>query len=186
MRYLVRLVPDDHRRERALEAVRSVGRIVGAAVRNAKWTSYGALEVDIFTEGRGDLDTFLAAVAPLAALESVHDLNVAPRHRPHDVLFQEARAYFNSERYWECHEVLEEAWRAARGKEKSNLQGMILVCAALVHHQKGEEDVARGVIKRALLQLDFEAPSYNGMDVALLKRHSEQIASSGRFETFRI
>jgi len=186
MRYLVRLLPGDRRKESALGTVKGIGMIVGAVVRNPKWTSYGALEVDVFAGGRGDLDTFLAAVAPLAVLESVHDLNSAPRHRPLEELFNEARDYFNSERYWECHEVLEEVWRVADGKEKSNLQGAILVCAAFVHHQKGQDDVARSIIKRALRQLDFEAPSYHGVDVASLKRHSERVVSTGRFEAFRI
>ena len=186
MRYLVRLLPVDNRRESALGAIRSIGRIVGAEVRNPKWTSFGALEVDVFVGGREDFDTFVAAVEPLATLESVHDLNLAPRHRSREALFQEARAYFNSERYWECHEVLEEAWRVASGKKRSNLQGAILVCAAFVHHQKGEEEVARSIIKRALRQLNFEIPSYYGIDVASLRRHADQIASSGRFETFGI
>lgn len=186
MRYLIRLLPGDHSRESSLRSVRAVGKFIGVDVRNPKWTSYGGLEVDLFAPGRADLDTFLAAVEPLGHVEWVHDLSVAPSHKSLAEIFQEARAYFNSERYWECHEVLEEVWRQASGKEKSNLQGAILVCAAFVHHQKGEREVALGLLKRALRQLHFEASTYNGLDVASLKQDVERIVSSGKFEIFRI
>jgi len=186
MRYLIRMVSFDDLKGRLLPSVRTLAGSVGVVVRSPKWTSYGALEIDVFAPSKADLDTFLAAVEPLGTLEFARDLNVAPSHRSCKQLFSEARVYFNSERYWECHEALEAAWRLLSGEEKLYVQGLILVCAALVHHQKGEGEVALRVLKRALRQLDFEASHYHGIDVASLKRHSERIASSGRFENFSI
>ena len=163
-----------------------MARSVGADIRNPKWTSHGALEVDVFAPSKADLETLIAAAEPLATFEFVRDLTVAPPHKSDDQLFSEARGYFNSERYWECHEVLETAWRVLSGEEKLYLQGIILVCAAFVHHQKGEAEIALSVLKRALKQLDFGATRYHGIDVASLRRHAERIASSGEFEIFSI
>ncbi len=186
MRYLVRFAPTSAGREDFLRSVRSVARATGAEARNPKWTSYGALELDIFTPSKVDFETFIAAVGPLGTLEFVRDLNQAPPHMSEEELFAEARSYFNSERYWECHETLESAWRNMRGNEKSYVQGLILVCAAFVHHQKGEGVVAMSVLRRALKQLDFGAKSYHGIEVEAFKRQVELIVSTGRFENFRI
>jgi hypothetical protein len=186
MRYLVRMNPHGVLRDALLSSIRAVARSVGVDVRNPKWTSYGALEVDVFAQSKADLDTFLAAAEPLVVLEFVRDLNVAPPYMTDDELFAEARKCFNSERYWECHEILEGAWRHMSGAEKRYVQGVILVCAAFVHHQKDEDKVALGVLRRALRQLDIESPTYHGIDVGALKRQVERIAFSGRFEAFRI
>jgi len=186
MRYLVRINSHTYRNLKLFRSVRSVARFLGVDARNPKWTSYGALELDIFAPSRADLETFLTAAEPLGTLEFVTDLEGPPPHRSDYELFSKARDYFNSERYWECHEVLEGAWRLMTGEEKLYVQGIILVCAAFVHHQKGEGYVALSVLKRALRQLDYKAKDFHGIEVNSLKRHTEQIISSGRFEVFRI
>ncbi|MDE1852153.1 MAG: DUF309 domain-containing protein [Thaumarchaeota archaeon] len=101
-------------------------------------------------------------------------------------LFSEARALFNGERYWECHEVLEGLWRTKQGEEKRLLQGIILVCAALVHHQKGEEDVSLGVLRRALAQIEYSEPEYGGFAVTGLRRNVEDILQSKKVSNFRV
>ena len=88
-----------------------MAKSVGVDARNPKWTSYGALELDIFAPSKAGMDAFLAATEPLGHLEFWRDLNVASQYKTEKELFLEARRYFNSERYWECHEVLEGAWR---------------------------------------------------------------------------
>ncbi len=185
MRFLVRLV-GELPRERLLLAVKTVARSVGAEPRNPKWTSYGALELDIFCPTRADFDLFLLAVKPLARSEFARDLNAAPPHKTEKELFSEAREYFNSERYWESHEVLEGVWRLKQREEKRFLQGIILVCAAFVHHQKGEDEVALGVLRRAADQLDYPTPEYGGFSVPELKSHVQEILRSRRFSNFRV
>ena len=186
MRYLIRMVQRNGPGDGFLSSIKAAAKSVGVDARNPKWTSYGALELDIFAPSKATMETFLAAAETLGRLEFWRDLNVAPQYRTEEELFFEARHYFNSERYWECHEVLEGAWRLSSGDEKRYLQGIILVCAAFVHHQKGEDEVALGVLRRAVKQLDFGAPRYNGIEVNSLRRRAESIISSGRFETFRI
>ena len=186
MRYLIRMVQRNGPADGFLSSIEAVAKSVGVDARNPKWTSYGALELDDFAPSRADVDTFLAVTEPLGRLEFWRDLNVAPLYKTEEELFAEARRHFNSERYWECHEVLEGAWRLSSGDEKRYLQGIILVCAAFVHDQKGEDEVALSVLRRAVKQLDFGAPRYNGIEVNSLRRRAERIISSGRFRTFRI
>jgi hypothetical protein len=186
MRFLVRFAESDLPRERMLTAVRDVGRALGADIRNPKWTSYGALELDIFCSTQADFELFLSAVTPLFNTEFVHDLNKAPAHMSEPELFVESRVYFNAERYWECHEVLEGVWRQKQGAEKSLLQGLILVCAAFVHYQKGEEEVALRVLARGAKQLDFDSPKYGGIDLASLQANVQSILEKKKFSNFRV
>ena len=186
LRFLVRFGPSGMPTKRALASARALARSVSAEARNPKWTSRSALELDIFCPTRADFDLFIAAASPVFEVEFTRDLNVAPAHRSEEELFTEAREYFNSERYWECHEVLEGIWRQRSGQEKSLLQGIILLCAAFVHHQKGEESVAQGVLRRALAQLDFPQPEYGGFDVRRLHEQSDQMLKRSQFEPFRV
>jgi len=169
-----------------LELVRAIAKTLGADLRNPKWTSYGALELDVFCPTRADLDLLIEAIKPIARFEFVKDLNVAPPHKEEGDLFAEARELFNAERYWECHEVLEGIWRTKQGEEKHLLQGIILVCAAFVHHQKGEEAVALGVLGRAIKQLNFSESVYGGFNVAGLEKDADKIIRSREFTNFRV
>ena len=186
MRWLVRFLPTDYPRDTLLSSVRSVARSVGAVARNPKWTSYGALETDVFAPTVADFEVFLAAVAPIAKPEFVTDLNKAAEYLPEGEILAKAKLLFNAERYWECHEVLENLWRQKQGPEKSLLQGIILVCAAYVHHQKGEDAVGLGVLKRAIPQLTFSDPAYGGFSVEGLRSSSQRTLRSGSFSTFQI
>lgn len=186
MRFLVRFIPTDGAQKTTADATRAIARSLGVDARNPKRTSYGALELDLFAPSRGDVDVFLAAVSPLMTLEFITDLNGAPRHRPDEESLAEARALFNAERYWECHEVLEGLWRTKEGQERRLLQGMILVCAAHVHEQKGEHPVAVGILKRAIGQLSYPGGRYHGVDVDALARDARIALESGSLTPFSI
>ena len=184
MRFLIRVDAPEVPRESLLGTVKGIAKTLGVDSRNPKWTSYGALELDIFSPSRADFDLFISAVRPLVSLEFVRDLNVAPPHRAEDELFAEARSLFNAERYWESHEVLEGVWRTKQGKEKRLIQGIILVCAAFVHHQKGEDAVAVGVLRRATPLLEVGGMEYGGFAIDKMVREVQEIARSKRFAVF--
>jgi hypothetical protein len=93
---------------------------------------------------------------------------------------------FNAERFWEAHEVLESIWRVAEGNEKSLLQGLILVCAAFVHHQKGNDEVALGVCRRSLPQLSWDESEYHGIQIGPLRKSVTQMVASERVSLFRL
>jgi len=186
MRFLVRLVTTTSKGDVFLSSVKALARAVGADARNPKWTSYGALELDVFTPTRADFELFLSVVGPICHLEFSRYLNEAPKHTSEEESFSEARAYFNSERYWECHEVLEGVWRNKGGDEKPFLQGLILVCAAFVHHQKRQDKVGLAMLERANRQLDFPAVHYHGIDMIHFRPRVTEILSSGKFSVFTI
>ena len=48
MRFLVRMKAKGVPRERLLGSTKAVARDLGVECRNPKWTSYGALELDVF------------------------------------------------------------------------------------------------------------------------------------------
>ena len=186
MRFLLRIVPASADREATVEAFRGIARSLGSEFRNPKWTSYGALELDAFTPSKADFELILAALRPLAKVEFTHDLNVPPKFMADAEVVEEARGYFDAERYWECHETLEGLWRNKVGEERSFLQGVILVCAAFVHFQKGEENVALKVLERGEKQLSYPSRDYHGVSVSRLKGEVERILLSRQFRTFRL
>jgi hypothetical protein len=186
MRFLIRLVPRDADRVSLLSAIRVIAINLGGRAVNPKWTSYGALEIDVFLSTRGDFEAFMAAITPLAEVEFAKDLQIPPPHLPKDRAVGEAIALFNAERFWEAHEVLESLWRVEEGDEKKLLQGLILVCAAFVHVQKGERDVALGVARRGLPLLGRSGSSYYSVDVSDVRRRMTRMVEAGELSLFRL
>ncbi|HME19475.1 MAG TPA: DUF309 domain-containing protein [Nitrososphaerales archaeon] len=186
VRFLIRIAPGSFKRKEFLPSVKSVTSGLGVQARSPKWTSYGALELDLFAPSNGDIELALAALEPLGRLEFAKDLGQTPQYRSPEEAVREARVLFNAERYWESHEVLEGVWRSLNGEEKRYVQGVILVCAAYVHHQKGKDDVGLGVLRRAERQLDCPWIDYFGLDIARLKSMVRGVLESRDFRTFKI
>ena len=185
MRWLVRFLPTGSPRDSFLSSMKALARSVRVEARNPKWTSYGALELDIFCPTGADFETFLAAAKPIGQTEFVTDLNKAPGYLTDQEILSNAKALFNAERYWECHEALEGLWRRKQGDEKRLLQGIILVCAAYVHHQKGEDEVALSVLTRGAKLLDYPHQRYGGFDVSRLRINVRIILEARRLTGFR-
>jgi hypothetical protein len=162
----------------ATRVVRGIASSIGGKAVNPKRTSYGALEMDVFVESRADFDVFLAAIEPIGKIEFYKDLQMAPDFLPATEALAVSVSLFNSERFWEAHEVLESLWRVAEGDEKRLLQGLILVCAAFVHLQKDEKSVALGVAKRSVPLLTWGGPAYHGIDVSSLRRAMEKMVGT--------
>ncbi|MDA4132693.1 MAG: DUF309 domain-containing protein [Thaumarchaeota archaeon] len=169
-----------------MASVKALAKNVGARVTHPRWASYGALEIDVFTPTVQDFELFTFVVEPLAKVEFTRNLDEAPRFQPKEKIIEEAVGYFNSERYWECHEVLEGVWRPANGKEKLLVQAIILVCAAQVHEQRGEGDVALGIYRRALPQISWDEKSYYGIDVGRLRNEVEAAIANSLVSPLRV
>ena len=185
MRWLVRFLPTGSSRDSFLASIKAVAGSVGVDARNSKWTSYGALELDIFCPTAADFETFLAAATPIGKTEFVTDLNRAPEYLTDEDILSKGKALFNAERYWECHETLEGLWRQKQGAEKRLLQGIILVCAAFVHHQKGEDGVALSVLGRGAKLLDYPHQRYGGFDILKLRKDVRGILEARKVTGFR-
>ena len=97
-----------------------------------------------------------------------------------------AKKFFNEEKYWITHELLEGVWKKAYGDEKDLLNGLILVAAALVHYQKNEKDIALSIMRRALKKLVAANEKYFGIDVVSIKSQVSEMVKSSIIENFRI
>ena len=128
-----------------------------------------ALEFDLFAEDKMQLEDRLARLEKnISQAETVKLLDKIPRELSKQEVVREGVELFNQERYWEAHEVLEQAWQPASGVERDTVQGLILAAAGLVHHQKGRDAVALGMLEKALGKLDDQRV-YEGVDVAKLR-----------------
>jgi predicted metal-dependent hydrolase len=102
------------------------------------------------------------------------------------ISLEHARHLFNNEKYWKTHEVLEGVWKNTQGDERSLLNGIILVAAALVHYQKGEHAVCISIMKRALDKLYGATGHYYDIDVDILKTNVKTIINSTEISKFNI
>ena len=101
-------------------------------------------------------------------------------------LIKDGIFYFNSERFWESHEVLEGAWKQSMGDEKEIIQGLILIAAAFVHYQKDENKICFSVLERGFKKLDNKSGKYHGIDIDLTKLKVVEIIGKKEIITFEI
>jgi len=71
---------------------------------------------------------------------------------------------FNQEQFFECHEVLEEVWRPARGPERLFLQALIHFAVGFYHHQRANRLGTLLQLTKALRKLAGYLPEFGGMD----------------------
>lgn len=95
--------------------------------------------------------------------------------------FREGRELFNQGRFFESHEVWEEAWRSAHGGERVFYQGLIQVAAALIHFQRGNLSGAASLWTKAVAKLSRFPPDYHGVQIGrLLEELARLFAAPGR------
>jgi predicted metal-dependent hydrolase/ADP-ribose pyrophosphatase YjhB (NUDIX family) len=89
--------------------------------------------------------------------------------------------------YFEAHESLEEAWRAAEPGEKDFFQGLVHVTVAWHHAGRGNRPGCERQLAKAARRLGPFAPEHRGVDVAFLLRSVEDAAervAAGSLELF--
>jgi uncharacterized protein len=69
-------------------------------------------------------------------------------------------------RYFEAHEELEDAWRAAPPEERDFFQGLVHVAVAWYQAGRGRPVATRRQLEKATRRLAPFAPAYRGVDVA--------------------
>jgi hypothetical protein len=111
--------------------------------------------------------------------------HVIEKRRGKKEAVSEAKCYFNEEKYWIAHEILESIWKESKGFEKELIGGIILVCAAYVHYQKAEEEICISILRRAIKKLTNAKGTYYDFDVDKIKDRICDIISSGRATVFR-
>jgi uncharacterized protein len=69
-------------------------------------------------------------------------------------------------RYFDAHEELEEAWRAAKPAERDFLQGLVHVAVAWYQAGRGRRIGCERQLEKAARRLTPYAPRHRGLDVA--------------------
>ena len=145
-----------------------------------------ALEFDLFVDNDDDLDTAEKTLSKSSKLLTVKRLDIPPAVPDRLETIREAMSLFNDERFWECHEILEGLWHALKGEEKILVQGIILVCAALVHFQKNETNTAISMLKRYQSKLRWHDRFYEGIDLGRLRMGVSEMIVESRQKAFQI
>lgn len=72
---------------------------------------------------------------------------------------------FNAGLFFECHEYLEDVWRAADARDRPFYHGIIQIAAAFYHFEKGNQHGARTLLQKALQKLEPCRPVSQGVNV---------------------
>ncbi|HLY60069.1 MAG TPA: DUF309 domain-containing protein [Terriglobia bacterium] len=80
---------------------------------------------------------------------------------------------FNSQKFFEAHEALEEVWLKTEGKEKILLHGLIQVAAAFHHHSKSNSAGFRSLLEKGLSKLNQFGEVAHGVNLASLRQQIE-------------
>jgi predicted metal-dependent hydrolase len=83
--------------------------------------------------------------------------------------FIEGLELFNQERFFECHEVLEEVWNEVGASERAFLQGLIQVAVGFYHWTRHNPVGAERVLRRALRNLQPYANEHRGVNLSELR-----------------
>ena len=158
------------------------------------------------------LDVFIADNAPRKVQEEI--VNKIGRHLERNIgpvketinlsdglttrlnesaIIQKVVQTFNSERYWEAQETAEAVWNKTKNPdEKDVVQGVILVGAALVHHQRNEDEVCLSILERAAKKLEafarvqLDRRSFLSIDIKLLKENVQKILTERKPSDIRV
>ena len=141
------------------------------------------IEFDVSID-KSKLDDLVSHLKPIAPLD--HAKHVVEEHIEKEDAIKLGVSYFNDERFWECHEVLEGVWKNCYEGERDLVQGIILVAAALVHYQKFENSICLSVLSRALDKLAKSGGMYHGINIDTLRSKVQAIRNSEKISLFSI
>jgi len=161
---------------------REITSIMKITIRDMRVSSK-YLEFDVSVP-KERLEQLIKKLEPIAPLD--HTKHVVDEPIEKEEAIEKGRFYFNNERFWEAHEVLEGAWKKSKGKEKELVQGIILVAAALVHYQKNENDICLSIFNRALEKIGSSSGIYHMINVDELRNKVSSMIKTGKIETFTI
>src|SRR5689334_9277427 len=83
-----------------------------------------------------------------------------------EAAFKRGLEEIRSGRYFEAHEELESAWRAAPDEERDFFQGLVHVAVAWYQASRGRPVATASQLEKAARRLGTYAPTHRGVDVA--------------------
>ena len=108
---------------------------------------------------------------------------------PPPPLLVEGVRLFNAGRWFEAHEVLEDAWRAEPGDVRRLYQGLLQVGVGLHHASRGNLRGALNLLDRGMAHLERFRPRCLGLEVDALLRDAAAVRRAlgepGGLERFR-
>ena len=133
---------------------------------------------------KSNLDELIEKLSPIGPLD--HAKHVVEETVEKEQAISDGISYFNNERFWECHEILEGVWKNCDGNEKFLVQGLILVAAGLVHYQKDEDAICISIFNRALEKLENSNGEYHDIDIDKIKYTVTEMINSKDVSSFLI
>ena len=173
-------VPQDS--QNLLRKARDLSSGIESTIRDTRVSSK-FIEYDVSID-KEDLDNLVEQLGPIAELD--HAKHVVEEEIEKEQAIKDGVSYFNDERFWECHEVLEGVWKKCYEGEKELVQGIILTAAALVHFQKNENDICLSIFGRSLDKLANSTGMYHQIDVDAIRSKVSEMKNSGKISTFEI
>ncbi len=155
---------------------------IHAVVRDMRVSSrYLEFDISISKEYLDLLVKKLEAIGPLDNAR-----HIIEEEMEKEEAVEKGRYYFNYERFWECHEILEGVWKKTYEGEKDLVQGIILAAAAFVHYQKNENETCLSILRRAIEKIGNTSGKYYKIDIDVLRSKISEIIRSGTIEIFMI
>ena len=139
------------------------------------------IELDVSVH-KNNLELLLEKLVSIGHID--HSRHIVEEEIEKNQSIKDGIFYFNNERFWECHEALEGAWKQCTGDEKELIQGLILVAAALVHYQKDENTICLSVLGRALKKLHSKSGEYYKINVDRVKQKTIEMLDKKEIFTF--
>lgn len=187
-RYLVRLPNQSGYDRKEVEKVsKEIRTILGSRDKASHFrVSDDALEFNMFAtneeelaKNKGALQKSFPRILTLKLIDKASELVGK------EEALRQGVEYFNQQRFWESHEILEQVWNVSTGPERDVVQGLILTAAAFVHYQKGEDDIGLSILARAWNKLG-PRKAISGIHIEKLKANVQDILSSKTIKLFRI
>jgi uncharacterized protein len=91
-------------------------------------------------------------------------------------------AHLRAGRFFEAHEELELAWRAAAPEERDFYQGLVHVAVAWYQAGRGKPVATERQLEKALRRLAAFEPSHRGVDVAALRRQLAELREAATLD----
>ena len=143
------------------------------------------IELDLSIENKENIDKILNLLKKISSIKEI--IEVKERHLSKEESIDRAVDLFNDEKYWWSHEALEMVWKEASGHEKQLLNGLILICAALVHFQKNENNICFSILERSMIKfLNVKDSNYYGINIDKIKILIRQILENKKILKFKI
>lgn len=143
------------------------------------------IELDLSIEKKENIDKILKLLKKISSIKEI--IEVKERHLSKEEAITRAIVFFNDEKYWWSHEALEMVWKEASGHEKQLLNGLILICAALVHFQKNENNICFSILERSMVKfLNVKDSNYYAINIDKIKILIRQILENKKILKFKI